>query len=279
MLKVINKIYPEDFDHNGMIQEIEMSLKLEKAIEKHVGWKALLCPTPAVKRMLFVGVGTAMFQSLTGIDVIEYYLIIILDDVGVKGENLQAKYLILIGLVKMSCVFLSSKLSDIQGRRPLLLASLCGQCVAYLVVFWNFSADHHQSHFHAMITLGSFLFFELSFSLGLGPIGWVVPSEVFFTSVRSKANSLAAGSNRFVSMIIASSVLSIVSVIGWNYYFLGLAVVCFVGVIFFYVYLPETKGKHLEEMVELFATITNDKAVFEMKKEAKTFIYSGNSGE
>jgi len=269
--QALYKIYPKEFDHDGLIEEIGSSLKLEETIDRHAGWKALLCPSPAVKRMLLVGVGTAIFQSLTGIDIVEYYLIIILDDAGINGESLQAKYLILIGLVKVICVFLSSKLSDTQGRRPLLLTSLCGQCIAYLVVFWSFSSEHHhhQSQFRTMITLGGFLFYEPSFSLGLESVGCVVPSEVFFTSVRSKANSLAGGANRLVSSVMTISVLSIVNAIGWNYYFLGLSVLCFVGVIFFYIYLPETKGKSLEEMVELFATITNDKTVFEMEKELK----------
>jgi MFS family permease len=77
--------------------------------------------------MLLVGVGTAIAQQAVGIDAIQYYLIDVLDESGVKSERAQLVILILLGLVKLGFIFVGGKLFDKRGRRPLLFASLIGK--------------------------------------------------------------------------------------------------------------------------------------------------------
>ena len=76
--------------------------------------------------MLLVGVGTTIAQQAVGIDAIQYYLIDVLEESGVKSERAQLVILILLGLVKLAFIFVGGKLFDKRGRRPLLFASLIG---------------------------------------------------------------------------------------------------------------------------------------------------------
>jgi fatty acid desaturase len=101
------------------------------------------------------------------------------------------------------------------------------------------------------------------YSIGMGPGAWLIPSEVFATSIRAKGMSLATTLNRAVATIVASTFLTTANAMGWTEYFLMLAVVCLLLTIFLYVFLPETKGRSLEDMTLYFAEITNDRSILD----------------
>ena len=90
------------------------------------------------------------------------------------------------------------------------------------------------------------------FSIGLGPITWVYSSEIFPLRLRAQGSSLAISVNRLVSGLVAMTFLSISREISFGGMFFALAGIMVVGTIFFYYYLPETKGKSLEEIEALF---------------------------
>ena len=104
------------------------------------------------------------------------------------------------------------------------------------------------------------------FSIGMGPATWTIASEVFTTTIRAKAMSLATFGNRATATIFASSFLSVANAMGWSPFFIMMAVVCLVILIWIYIYLPETKGRHLEEMAQYFADITGDMSVIEAER-------------
>ncbi len=113
-----------------MVQDIKEALERERIAEDNVGWNIILFPTPAIKRMLVVGVGTAVAQQAVGIDAIQYYLIDVLDESGIKSEKAQLGVLMLLGVLKLLFIVVGSKLLDRRGRRPLFFVSLVGECHA-----------------------------------------------------------------------------------------------------------------------------------------------------
>ena len=109
------------------VQEIWDALELERAAAHAVGWSAILLrPTPAVRRMLLVGVGIAVLQQACGIDSIMFYLMFVIRQSGITGRVHQSLALILLGTVKLAFVFVGARLFDCKGRRPLLFTSLIG---------------------------------------------------------------------------------------------------------------------------------------------------------
>ena len=97
---VLQKIYGDENKETveTVIDESRETLELEKKADE-IGWKAILCPSPAVLRMLLCGLGTAVAQPATGIEVILYYAMDILTQAGLTNELGRLGVLILLGLV------------------------------------------------------------------------------------------------------------------------------------------------------------------------------------
>jgi MFS family permease len=132
--EILRKVYPEGFDVEPVAQDIKEALERERIAEQNIGWNVILFPTRAIKRMLIVGVGTAVAQQAVGIDAIQYYLIDVLDESGIKSEKAQLGVLMLLGILKLLFIVVGSKLLDRRGRRPLFFVSLIGKLVA---VVWT----------------------------------------------------------------------------------------------------------------------------------------------
>ena len=96
---------------------------------------------------------------------------------------------------------------------------------------------------------------------------WLIPSEVFATVIRAKAMSVATCASRIVATIMASTFLTIADTVGWSTFFCILAGICLLICAFFLTFLPETKGKSLEDMTLYFAEQTGDRTLLEAKAE------------
>jgi len=125
---VLERTYPPGHDVDAVVTDIRSSLELEWAAQTSVGWGAIFFPSPAVRRMLLVGVGIAIIQQAVGIDSIMFYLLFVVRQSGVSSEMGQIAALIALGTVKLGFVFVGARLIDTVGRRPLLFASLMGEC-------------------------------------------------------------------------------------------------------------------------------------------------------
>jgi len=259
---ILRKIYPEDFDINPVAQDIKEGLERDRIAENAVGWKMILFPTPAIRRMLVVGVGVAMAQQAVGIDAIQYYLLDLLQESGIQSQKAQLAVLILLGVLKLMFVVVGSKLLDTSGRKKLLFISLLGMCGACILTGCSFIVENQSAL--AIIGLSLYLSF---FSIGMGPVAWLIPSEIFPTSIRAKAMSIATFSNRIVATLMSSTFLSTANAIGWGPFFILLAGVCLVVLVFVFLLLPETKGRSLEDMSVYFAEITGDTDILEAEKQ------------
>jgi MFS family permease len=114
------------FNVDLVVQDIKEALERERIAEEAVGWNVILFPTPAIKRMLMVGIGTAIAQQAVGIDAIQYYLIDVLEESGVDSEKGRLGILMMLGVLKLVFIVVGGKLFDRRGRRPLLFVSLVG---------------------------------------------------------------------------------------------------------------------------------------------------------
>ena len=261
---VLQSVYPEGYNVNMIIYEIKDDIKKEEIAEHRHGWGVILHPSPAYKRMLLVGVGTAIAQQAVGIDAILYFMVFILDQSGITSRVTQMWILVGLGLVKLCVIFVAGLLLDKTGRRPLMIISLLGMSVSFIIVSLSFIGGTTAASETAVIVgLALYLAF---FSIGMGPATWTIASEVFPTTIRAKAMSLATFGNRATATIFSSSFLTVANAMGWSPFFIMMAVVCLVILVWIYIYLPETKGRHLEEMTQYFAEITGDTSVMEAER-------------
>ncbi|KAL9187317.1 hypothetical protein ACHAXT_001420 [Thalassiosira profunda] len=260
--EVLKEVYPEGYDVNVIVHEIKDGIEKEAMAEHAMGWDVILFPSPAFKRMLMVGIGTAIAQQAVGIDAIQYFLVYILDESGIKSRGAQMGILIALGFIKLAVIVLAGHLFDRRGRRPLFFISLLGMSVSLFLVSFAFIGGASSEAF-AVFGLALYLAF---FSVGMGPGAWLIPSEVFSTMIRAKAMSVASFMNRVTATIMSSTFLTVANAMSWAGFFIMMSLVCLLILAWMYIYLPETKGRALEDMSQYFAEITGDRSILEAEE-------------
>ncbi|RDX95595.1 Polyol transporter 5, partial [Mucuna pruriens] len=219
-------------------------------------WKELLVtPTRPVFRILVAAIGVNFFMQASGNDAVIYYSPEVFKEAGIESEKDLMGVTIIMGIAKTCFVLISALFLDRFGRRPMLLLGSCGMAVSLFVLglgctLTTFS-DNKDGWVIALCVVAVCATVSF-FSIGLGPTTWVYSSEIFPLRLRAQGSSLAISVNRLVSGIVSMTFLSVSEVItfGGMFFVLGGVMVC--ATIFFYYFLPETKGKSLEEIEALF---------------------------
>lgn len=219
-------------------------------------WKELfLRPSPAVKRILIAVIGLNFFQHATGIEAVVLYSPRIFKAAGIQDKNKLLLATIGVGFTKCSFILVATFLLDKLGRRVLLLTGVGGMIASLAGLGLGLTImDHSKKQLMGPIVLciGTVLTYVAFFSIGPGPITWVYSSEIFPLRLRAQGAGVAVAVNRVMNATISMSFISLYKAItigGSFFLFCGISVLAWV---FFYFFLPETKGRSLEEIEELF---------------------------
>ncbi|KAK7263643.1 hypothetical protein RJT34_31237 [Clitoria ternatea] len=222
----------------------------EKYEEKPV-WRELLFPSPALRRMLITGLGIQCFQQISGIDATVYYSPEIFQAAGVKDNSKLLAATVAVGITKTVFILVAIILIDKLGRKPLLLVSTIGMTVCLFCTGATLSLFGQGSFSIALAILfvcGNVAFF----SIGLGPVCWVLTSEIFPLRVRAQASALGAVGNRVCSGIVAMSFLSVAKAFSFGGTFFLFSAISALAIVFVFTLVPETKGKSLEQIEMMF---------------------------
>ncbi|XP_016493767.2 putative polyol transporter 6 [Nicotiana tabacum] len=219
-------------------------------------WKELLLrPTPSLRWILIAGVGIHFFEHATGIEAVILYSHKIFDKAGVHDHSHQILATVGVGFTKFIFIVLSTFLIDKAGRRKLLLTSLSGMVVTltalgiFLTLAENSGGKLIWALVLSIITTYAVVMF---FNIGLGPVTWVYSAEIFPLKYRALGAGIGVAVNRLMNATVSMSFLSISAAITTGGAFFLFAGISVVALIFFYFFLPETKGKSLEEMEAVF---------------------------
>jgi SP family galactose:H+ symporter-like MFS transporter len=226
------------------VQEIRDDLKHNR----QVGWTELL--TPRLRPALLVGVGLAVFQQVTGINTIIYYAPQIFQKAGLDNATTALAATIGIGAINVLSTLVAIWLVDRIGRKPLLLAGLAGMIVSLAAV----GAEQQfgstigvNPHWLAPITVGFIGLYIVCFAFSLGPVVWLMISEIFPNRARARGAAISTAANWMANFVVSLSFPVLQLMMGPSLWFLygALGVTAF---IFIVGYVPETKGKSLEEI-------------------------------
>ncbi|KAJ1448742.1 general substrate transporter [Pelagophyceae sp. CCMP2097] len=244
---VLTRLNHPDADVRALMDEITATVRLESA--QQCTWRSVLFPETAGGRYaVCVGIGIAAAQQLLAEESILFYQPRILQQMGLGRDRIFIA-LILMGVLKTACIVVATYFLDGRGRRPMLLLSVGGMGVALFGIGFFFNVG---AQWGAVVSMWAYM---MSFSLGIGPVCWLLAAEVFPLRIRAKAMALATVANRVTSTIIASTFLSWADAFGYPGYFYFFAALAAVVLVVLYLYLPETKGKSLEEMAAYFEVI------------------------
>ncbi|KDP33673.1 hypothetical protein JCGZ_07244 [Jatropha curcas] len=219
-------------------------------------WKELLFePSRPIRRILIAAIGVNFFMQASGNDAVVYYSPHVFQDAGIENRQQLVGVTVIMGIAKTTFSLVSALFLDRFGRRPLLLLGSTGMAIS-LAALGLGSKYLEQSDTKPVWAVALSIVAVCAdvsfFSIGLGPVTWVYSSEIFPMRLRAQGSSLAISVNRLVSGIVAMTFLSISEVMSFGGMFFALALIMVVGTVFIYFFLPETKGKTLEEIGVLF---------------------------
>lgn len=237
----------------GKLAEIQEAAKFvhQEKSEKKPVWRDILNPTPGVRRMLITGCGIQVFQQITGIDATVYYSPTIFKNAGIQGNTQLLAATVAVGFTKTIFILIAIFLIDRAGRKPLLYVSTIGMTVCLFTLGLTLSTVGNNDFGIVLAILcvcGNVAFF----SVGIGPICWVVSSEIFPLKLRAQASAIGSVGSRVSSGLIAMSFLSVSHAITVGGTFVVFAAISALSVAFVHKYVPETKGKSLEQIEMLF---------------------------
>ncbi|XP_062030611.1 probable polyol transporter 4 [Rosa rugosa] len=234
------------------IQEAAGNSNADKYEEKSVA-RELLSPSPSLRRMLITGFGIQCFQQITGIDATVYYSPEIFRQAGIEDKSNLLAATVAVGVAKTAFILVAILLIDKLGRKPLLYISTIGMTICLFCLGISLSVLGKGPigiAFAILSVCGNVAFF----SVGIGPVCWVVTSEIFPLRLRAQASALGAVGNRVCSGLIAMSFLSVSDAISFGGTFFIFSAISALSVLFVYRLVPETKGKSLEQIELLFQT-------------------------
>ncbi len=209
-------------------------------------WKTELLQ-PALRTPLTIGIGLAVFQQLSGINTVIYYAPTIFKFAAFQSTGASILAAVGLGAVMLVSHVAAIFLIDRVGRRPLLLTGLVGQVIGLLAL----GAAFHFKQLSASIgdiAVGSLVVYVACFAFGLGPIFWLLISEIYPLDVRGAAMSVATVANWGMNLVVAVTFLTLVDAVGHAATFWIYALITVAAWFFVYKLLPETKGKTLEQI-------------------------------
>ena len=192
------------------------------------------------------------FQQFSGINAAIFFAAPILKSMKFDTETANIIALGAVGATQIIATLVAVILVDFLGRRVLLLASGLGMAVSSLMFSGFFFALNRNDDPIGPLGIVGMVFFIASFSLAWGPIPWSMMSELLPNRVLTLAGSIATLVNWTFASIVALAFQDIQKAITTECAWLFFAVVMFGSIIFVLLFVPETKGRSLEEIQEHF---------------------------
>lgn len=192
------------------------------------------------------------FQQCSGINVVMFYTVSIFQSAGYKDNAEMAT--MLIGLVQVLATAIACHFMDRAGRRQLLFISSAGMtltCCTLGYYYHLINSNPTQATSVSWLALASLVVYIAAFALGWGPIPMLVMSEIFPVKARGAASAITTAANWTLAFVVTKEFPFLVDTIGQTATFWLFGLSCLISAGFVWRYVPETKGKSLED-IELY---------------------------
>ncbi|MFZ4597396.1 MAG: sugar porter family MFS transporter [Terrimicrobiaceae bacterium] len=224
------------------VQEIEDSTKV-----KQNGWQ-LLRENSNFRRAIGLGIGLQIIQQLTGINVIMYYAPRIFSLAGFDNPTEQMWGTVIVGITNVLATFIAIAFVDRLGRKPIMYSGFVTMGVAMITVGTLFNIGIEKNPSLGYPAIFALLIFIVGFAMSAGPIIWVICSEIYPLAGRDLGVSFSTTTNWVVNAIVGQTFLSLINGIGGGNTFLLYGGMNVLFIIFFLLFVPETKGTSLEKI-------------------------------
>lgn len=236
--QVLHRVRDSDEEVDDEIDEIKQAAHQEGGLRQAFG--------PSVRPLVILGLALAIAQQFVGVNTVIYYAPTILKSTGI-GTSSAITQALSVGLANVVFTIIAVLILDRLGRRPLLITGTAG-CIISLIVLGVFFASKSLQHSASWLALVCLIAYIASFAVGLGPVFWLMISEIFPLRIRSAAMSISTVGNWTANFLVSSFFLSLVAAITAHWTFWLYAAFGVIALIYFVFRVPETKGRTLEEI-------------------------------
>jgi len=217
---------------------------IERSLHSHPAaasaWSDLL--RPGIRRIVLIGVGLAVLQQWTGINTLFNYAAEVYRRAG-YGANDILLNIVITGAINLTFTVFAMLLVDRVGRRSMMLFGCIGIGISHLLCSLAYR-EHWPGAAVLVLTLSAIACYALT----LAPVTWVLISEIFPNSVRSHGVSAAVSALWIASFALTYTFPQLNSRFGTGNIFLGYGVICLLGCILVAFFVPETRGRTLEQI-------------------------------
>ncbi|PON70922.1 Sugar/inositol transporter [Parasponia andersonii] len=248
-LQRVRGIADVDEEFNDLVAASEASAQVEHP------WRKLL--ERKYRPHLSMAILIPFFQQLTGINVIMFYAPVLFNTIGF-GDDASLMSAVITGIVNVGATLVSIYGVDKWGRRFLFLEGgvqmLICQAVVAAAIGAKFGINGNPGElpkWYAIVVVVFICTYVAGFAWSWGPLGWLVPSEIFPLEIRSAAQSINVSVNMFFTFIVAQIFLTMLCHLKFGL-FIFFAFFVLIMSIFVYFFLPETKGIPIEEMNQIW---------------------------
>ena len=233
------------------LEEIYESISTEGG-----SWRELL--SPGIRTALAVAVGLAVFQQFTGISTLLVYAPFIFQNAGFLHASDAILQAVILNVWNLICTIAAFWLVDRVGRRPLLIVGTAVMAASLAAMGLLFHLRVSGIPWIVVLFVG-----VAAYSTSLAPLTWLIMSEMFPTRIRGRAMAIAAVSLWIAFFIVNQLYPAAVAFFERSYgsaaaLFEIFSVVCLAAVVFTYLFVPETKGRTLEEIASSWSRSTDE---------------------
>lgn len=234
------------------IQGAECAAEQVRAVEQAAAaeagsWQELF--SKAMRKPLAVGMTLALFQQITGINTVLYYgSIIIRDHFPGQSASMALAANVLVGLTNLIFTIVAMIFLDRWGRRAILMTASAGMGLALALLVIGLKLHSVP----VILMFSCILLYVAFFALGMGPGPWLIISEIFPTKIRGRAASIATSTLWSSTLVVTFTFLSLVNAVHLWGTFAIYGACSFACFLYVWKELPETKGRTLEQIQELW---------------------------
>lgn len=247
-LDVLRSVRVSEEEAKTELHEIVESLKVKQA-----GISLFLQSAP-FRRTILLGILLQVIQQLTGINVVMYYMPKIMEYAGFETVLEQMWGTVAVGTVNVLATFIAIAFVDKVGRKPIMYAGFVTMGLSMCMVGFLFGMGFKENQALAFAAIAFLYLFIVGFAFSAGPIIWVLCAEIQPLKGRDLGITVSTATNWIVNGVVGMTFLTMLEKLGpsptfWIY---GLVEALFI--LYFLLYVPETKGVSLEKIEEhLFA--------------------------
>ncbi|THC88983.1 hypothetical protein EYZ11_011567 [Aspergillus tanneri] len=210
-------------------------------------------------RRTHIGIMITFFQQFVGINALIYYSPTLFETMGFD-MNMQLIMSGVLNCLQLVGVTTTVWTMDTLGRRKLLLGGSVGMAISHIIIaalVGLYSSNWSAHETQGWVSAAFLLIYMIAFGASWGPVPWAIPSEVFPSSLRAKGVAISTCSSWLNNFIIGLITPPLIEDTGFGAY-VFFAAFCLLSGIWTFLFVPETKGRSLEEMDHIFKDNSNE---------------------